>query len=186
MSYTKKRKSLRLKKIRKNIVGGINSKKSKKPKTRLNKTVKKERERQSELVKHIRRIRRANARRANSRSARRDRHIISNWTTHTDMDDDDMCAVCARLFRETPNEAIYISECGHFFHNDCLVNDCEELARNNTPPTCVLCNTNFESECMSVGAFKHKSLRNVDGTMPFDDQAIIDIYENQPHYNHGE
>lgn len=90
------------------------------------------------------------------------------------------CPICLGEFRETPNKAIYETECGHIFHNNCLIPYCD---RHNGEPNCPICRKKIEwYECTNVDAFKTKALGSPDkaeGEPYFDDAELQNIYVNQ-------
>jgi hypothetical protein len=87
------------------------------------------------------------------------------------------CPICLEKFRETPNKAIYQSNCGHLFHNDCLLQDCNHNNGNNS---CPICRSRLGMDCMDVYAFNKKALGNQSGEPLFNnDQDILQIYNNQ-------
>ena len=93
----------------------------------------------------------------------------------------EVCPICLEKFNETPNKAIYKSDCGHIFHNDCLVKVCEgtDMEKMNCP----LCRKPLEDDCNDVYAFREKVLGRQyapEGAPYFSDPEIQNIYENQP------
>lgn len=65
------------------------------------------------------------------------------------------CDICQFPFGNSSG-AVYRLNCGHDFHNNCLVNRC-----NSNTKTCPTCNTPIdEDECDSVKKFKDKTLGN--------------------------
>jgi hypothetical protein len=89
------------------------------------------------------------------------------------------CPICLENFLDTPNQAIYKSDCGHIFHNDCVLRVCDSDVKN---PLCPLCRKPLENDCNDVYAFKEKALGRIDaadGEPYFADAEIQTIYENQ-------
>ena len=67
----------------------------------------------------------------------------------------DYCDICD-LQLGNSSGAVYQLNCGHYFHNNCLVDRC-----NSNTKTCPTCNTPIdEDECDSVKRFKDKTLGN--------------------------
>lgn len=94
---------------------------------------------------------------------------------------EDVCSICLEEFKNTPNKAIYITDCGHKFHNDCLNTHCETKERSGVQPgeiTCPNCRaklyTDSSDQCTDVWAFANKSL----DTGKFDTK-LSDIYNAQ-------
>ena len=100
------------------------------------------------------------------------------WVSKNNINDE-QCGICQRSFRETPGLAIYKTDCGHLFHNDCLYNKCI-ANRNNW--YCPICNTRItEDQCTDVWAFKNKAMDERD----IRNNEIRNIYINQ-HVNNQE
>ena len=89
------------------------------------------------------------------------------------------CPICLEDFSETPNKAIYQSDCGHLFHNDCLLAVCKgPIAKR----ICPLCRKPLTDDCSDVYAFRHKAILNPDddeNAPVFTDEEIQNIYEAQ-------
>ena len=103
------------------------------------------------------------------------------WLNNKDesLVENDSCPICLENFLDTPNQAIYKSECGHIFHNDCMLRVCDSDVKN---PLCPLCRKPLENDCNDVYAFKEKALGRIDaadGEPYFADAEIQTIYENQ-------
>ena len=102
------------------------------------------------------------------------------WVNKNDINNNESCGICNRLFQATPGLAIYKTDCGHFFHNDCLYNKCN-TNRNNW--YCPICRARIdENQCMDVWAFKNKIL---DERLLVND-GIREIYVNQADINDEE
>jgi hypothetical protein len=88
-----------------------------------------------------------------------------NWID-VDNDDtfnaDDECPICLNRFSDTPELAIYKTDCGHIFHNNCLNRTCFIAERAGNDPVCPYCRTDLETEdsmqCTDVYAFRNKTL----------------------------
>ena len=89
------------------------------------------------------------------------------------------CPICLEDFSETPNKAIYQSDCGHLFHNDCLLAVCKgPIAKR----ICPLCRKPLTDDCSDVYAFRHKAILRPDddeNAAVFTDEEIQNIYEAQ-------
>ena len=96
------------------------------------------------------------------------------WVTYADADRNDICVLCNNKFYDTPEKAIYKTNCDHLFHNDCLNKLCEE---NNGDLMCPTCHQD-NIDCMDIWAFKNKRLGNPNGERPpgLADDAIFEIY----------
>ena len=80
-----------------------------------------------------------------------------------------LCPICLAEFEDTPNQAIYQTECGHIFHNDCLSAVCDLMQWR-----CPICRQSLtEADCTDVYAFKEKIL----GDYGFNDPEIRKIYD---------
>ena len=89
------------------------------------------------------------------------------------------CPICLENFIDTPNQAIYKSDCGHIFHNNCMLRVCDSNEEN---PLCPLCRKPLADDCNDVYAFKEKVLGRInaaEGEPYFEDEEIQNIYENQ-------
>jgi hypothetical protein len=66
------------------------------------------------------------------------------------------CPICNMDFSRTPEKAIYMLTCGHYVHNNCLNDLCEN---NSGHANCPICRKAIGvNECMDVYAFKEKAL----------------------------
>jgi len=103
-----------------------------------------------------------------------------NWVNSKDdvVVEDAMCPICHENFAETPNQAIYKSDCGHVFHNDCMLQVCQLPLDKRI---CPMCRKPLEDDCSDVYAFKNKALVDPDNEEApyFEDIEIQNIYENQ-------
>ena len=90
------------------------------------------------------------------------------------------CPICLENFLDTPNQAIYKSDCGHIFHNNCVLRVCEGPIEKRI---CPMCRTPLKDDCSDVYAFRHKAMVNQDdddeNAPVFEDEEIQTIYENQ-------
>ena len=96
---------------------------------------------------------------------------------------DDECPYCLQSFSDTPHLAIYKTDCGHTFHNNCLNEICEAAIG---VPLCPMCRDPLEqaaignkparADCNEVDAFASKELHNPD----FLDEKNRAIYDSQP------
>jgi len=93
--------------------------------------------------------------------------------------DDDECPICLNRFSETPDLAIYKTDCGHIFHNNCLNRSCITAERAGNDLVCPFCRADLETEdsmqCTDVYAFRNKRLY-----APALDPTNRAIYESQP------
>jgi hypothetical protein len=102
-----------------------------------------------------------------------------DWINYTDniVKNQPTCPICTESFSNNPNKAIYITDCKHLFHNDCLF----ELCEHNENSVCPICRAELDMTCMDVWAFKKKALGRIDGKHLFnDDNKILNIYNSQP------
>ena len=90
------------------------------------------------------------------------------------------CPICLENFLDTPNQAIYKSDCGHIFHNDCVLRVCEGPIEKRI---CPMCRTPLKDDCSDVYAFRNKAMASPDdddeNAPVFEDEEIQTIYENQ-------
>ena len=66
------------------------------------------------------------------------------------------CPICGQPFDN--KQAIYETECGHIFHNNCLLGWCDTQDASHKEPTCPVCRKDIGDDCSAVYAFKHKAL----------------------------
>ena len=99
------------------------------------------------------------------------------FLTYGDVDRNDICGVCNIKFYDTPDKAIYKTNCNHLFHNDCLNKLCEENNGELMCPTCQQDNI----DCMSIWAFKNKRLGNPNGERPvgLESDEIFEVYNEE-------
>lgn len=99
-----------------------------------------------------------------------------SWLAPGEYNENDIC-----LFCDSPlgtSAAIYETECGHIFHNDCLDAECVSRNGNVSCPICDVELGNVGNDCISVWAFKNKALGN--GAPLFNgNQHILSIYNKQ-------
>ena len=85
-----------------------------------------------------------------------------NWIDGDTLPEDEICSVCLEKFSKTPEQAVYKTNCGHLFHNNCLNKSClaDEKARRNL--LCPLCRRELQTDdgqqCTDVWAFANKAL----------------------------
>ena len=77
------------------------------------------------LYKYLR-IKREKIKENKRKSRKNNKRGGGRWITiGNELVNDNVCPICLEKFRDTPNKAIYMSTCGHLFHNDCLLLECE-------------------------------------------------------------
>jgi hypothetical protein len=107
------------------------------------------------------------------------------WVVENDDLPETMCPICFYDFSETPDQAVYKTDCGHVFHNNCLNKYCIKNERRGNPQICPMCrkdlNTEKSDQCTDVWAFKNKAL----ATSRLD-QKNREIYDRQPDDPHDE
>lgn len=96
------------------------------------------------------------------------------WVDVAEYNKDDLCPICHEIYGI--EHAIFKTPCNHMFHNNCLDQYCETYEGN---VQCPVCRSNIGNSCMSVWAFKTKSLGNPDGKPLFDSEHIYKIYNSQ-------
>ena len=99
------------------------------------------------------------------------------WVSYSDVDRNDICRLCNKKFYDTPDKAIYITNCDHLFHNNCLNKLCEE---NNGELTCPTCHQD-EINCMGIWAFEKKRLGTPGAARPpgVEEDEIFEIYSGE-------
>jgi len=101
------------------------------------------------------------------------------WLTDDDDLPETMCPICFDDFSETPDQAVYKTDCGHVFHNNCLNKYCTKNERRGNPQICPMCRkdlyTDKSDQCTDVWAFANKRLDTKDL-----DAKNLALYENQP------
>jgi hypothetical protein len=98
-----------------------------------------------------------------------------SWLAPGEYNENDICPICKS--RLGTSAAIYMTECDHIFHNDCL--DAECVSRNGNV-NCPICSADLGNDCISVWGFKNKALGNANGAPLFNgNQHILSIYNNQ-------
>ena len=84
------------------------------------------------------------------------------WIDNDTLPIEDLCPICHEEFSKTPEQAIYKTDCGHVFHNNCLNNMCDSNHRNNSNQVCPICraelNTEKSDQCTDVWAFANEAL----------------------------
>jgi hypothetical protein len=98
---------------------------------------------------------------------------------------DDECPICFQSFSETPDLAIYKTDCGHIFHNNCLNRTCITAERAGNDLRCPICRADLETEdsmqCTDVYAFRNKTL----DTSSLDPRNRT-IYDAQPNVDEND
>jgi hypothetical protein len=101
------------------------------------------------------------------------------WIDNETIPEEDICPICFDDFSETPDQAVYKTDCGHVFHNNCLNKVCEINEKSNVEPTCPICradlNTDKSDQCTDVWAFANKRLDTKDL-----DAKNLALYEGKP------
>ena len=99
------------------------------------------------------------------------------WLTYGNVDRNDICQICNQKFYDTPDKAIYKTNCNHLFHNSCLNNLCEE---NNGDLTCPTCHQD-NIDCMSIWAFEKQALGNPNANRPagVEDDEVFEVYNKE-------
>lgn len=100
---------------------------------------------------------------------------------------EDECPICFKEFSKTPDLAIYETDCGHKFHNNCLNKHCIKVEENPFSEKdedgypimrCPLCRKNLRTErsdqCTDVWAFREKALD--ENTL---EPTLREIYDKQ-------
>jgi hypothetical protein len=96
------------------------------------------------------------------------------WIDPTQYDPTDTCSLCLEDYGT--DQAIYMMDCRHVFHNDCLNDFCDH---SNGVIRCPLCRAEDpgEGSCLDVYSFKTRHLGNRDGSPLFNgNQHILNIY----------
>jgi len=91
------------------------------------------------------------------------------------------CKIC-RLLLGNRSGAVYKLNCGHYFHNNCLVTTC-----NSNVKKCPTCSTEIaNAECASVIGFKNKTL---DDPTFFEDadanEYLLELYNSSDNNNNN-
>jgi hypothetical protein len=87
----------------------------------------------------------------------------------------DMCPICHDDYGTT--QAIFKTPCGHFFHNNCLLDYCDA---NQGDIECPMCRSDIAEYCNDVYAFKERVLGNQNGSPLFEgNEHVLNIYNNQ-------
>jgi hypothetical protein len=101
--------------------------------------------------------------------------------------DDDECPICLNRFSDTPDLAIYKTDCGHIFHNNCLNRTCLTAETAGNDLVCPSCRADLDTEdsmqCTDVYAFRNKTLdtSNLDprNRTIYDAQPDVDENDNE-------
>jgi len=100
------------------------------------------------------------------------------WINNKTLSDDE-CPICLNKFSETPELAVYKTDCNHIFHNNCLNRTCITAERAGNDLVCPVCRAGLETEdtrqCTDVWTFRNKRLST--GRLDADNR---DIYDKQP------
>jgi hypothetical protein len=98
------------------------------------------------------------------------------WLSIDEYNSNDVCPICHEEYGTT--QAIYKTECGHIFHNNCLNDYCEHYGGNIV---CPICRANIgENACMDVWAFKNKALGRPNNDLYFrNNPHVQSIYNSQ-------
>jgi hypothetical protein len=103
-----------------------------------------------------------------------------------------VCPICLRSFIPEPDstpeqveQAIYRAECGHIFHNNCLLRVCQNIESRKK---CPMCREPLTEDCNDVWAFRNRRMHDDnDPNDPnhiiheiFDNEEVENIYNNQP------
>ena len=99
-----------------------------------------------------------------------------SWLSIDEYNSNDICPICHEEYGTT--QAIYKTECGHIFHNNCLNDYCEHYDGNIV---CPMCRANIgENACMDVWAFKNKALGRLNNDLYFrNNPHVQSIYNSQ-------
>jgi len=102
------------------------------------------------------------------------------WIDGDTVPEDEICSICLLKFSETPEQAVYKTNCGHLFHNNCLNNTCVSNERAGRDLVCPICRADLETEdgmqCTDVWAFTNNALGIGNDLTP---KSKI-IYDSQP------
>ena len=99
-----------------------------------------------------------------------------SWLDTTQYNPDDICSICLQKY--TTTKGVYKTDCGHIFHNDCLIQLCDSKKENITEVPCPICRANIPyTTCMDVWAFKEHAL----DTSSFNgNEHLLKIYNKPP------
>jgi len=101
------------------------------------------------------------------------------WIDNDTLPKEDICPICHEEFSKTPEQAVYKTDCGHVFHNNCLNNMCLSNEKNNSNQVCPICradlNTEKSDQCTDVWAFANEALDTKDL-----DAKNLALYEGKP------
>jgi len=101
------------------------------------------------------------------------------WVDNETIPEDDICPICHEEFSKTPEQAVYKTDCGHVFHNNCLNSMCLSNHKNDSSPVCPICradlNTDKSDQCTDVWAFANELLDPKDL-----DAKNLALYEGKP------
>jgi len=115
-----------------------------------------------------------------SRTTRNKKYVGGgDWIDNDTLPKEDICPICHEEFSKTPEQAIYKTDCGHVFHNNCLNNMCESNEKNNSNQVCPICRADLYTEksdqCTDVWAFANEALDTKDL-----DAKNLALYEGKP------
>lgn len=102
------------------------------------------------------------------------------WITSDQITDpEEKCGICLVDFVKTPNCAIYVTNCGHKFHNNCLLNNFEYCKKEKIPISCPICRQNIGFGDNHVYQFKKKAIANPNKFKQIqENEKLLDIYNN--------
>lgn len=84
------------------------------------------------------------------------------WIDSNTLPYDEDCAICYKNFSDTPELAVYKTDCGHVFHNNCLNNSCIAAETAGRDLNCPICRADLQTEkshqCTDIWAFANKLL----------------------------
>lgn len=118
--------------------------------------------------KHSRKSNKNRNKKHNSKSRKNGGNKLKKefWVSRSDVNKlkpGESCPICLESFGVETHDAIYNTNCGHLFHNNCLHSVCENYNKN-IEPECPICRTQIQSfedgpqDCMSVFAFKEYAM----------------------------
>jgi len=148
--------------------GGKHSKKSKKRKSKKRKSKKRNSNKNNKTKRNKRKYKRKRTFRGGG-----------EWIDNESLPEEDICPICHEEFSKTPEQAVYKTDCGHVFHNNCLNSMCLSNHKNDSIPVCPICradlNTVKSDQCTDVWAFANELLDPKDL-----DAKNLALYEGRP------
>lgn len=107
---------------------------------------------------------------------------MSTWLDPSQYNPNDECPICYDEYGTT--QGVYMTECNHIFHNDCLYDLCKLSATGLI--NCPLCRTELSTDCDDVYGFKHGILESSTGEPLFNgNKYILDIYNENNRASKG-